>query len=50
MPTYIGAVPPEGAAPWDWEKTWKARAQKRDSSTGKTGQDDSKSPGDKGKK
>jgi hypothetical protein len=23
MPAYVGAVPPEGVAPWDWEKTWK---------------------------
>jgi serine/threonine protein kinase len=25
LPAYVGAVPPEGA-PWDWDKTWKARA------------------------
>src|SRR5207248_737138 len=24
LPAYVGAVPPEGVAPWDWEKTWKA--------------------------
>jgi hypothetical protein len=24
LPPYVGAVPPEGAEPWDWNKTWKA--------------------------
>jgi hypothetical protein len=24
LPSYVGAVPPEGAEPWNWEKTWKA--------------------------
>jgi hypothetical protein len=24
LPAYVGAVPPEGVAPWDWEKTWSA--------------------------
>ena len=24
LPAYVGAVPPEGVEPWDWEKTWKA--------------------------
>jgi serine/threonine protein kinase len=24
LPAYVGAVPPEGVKPWDWEKTWKA--------------------------
>jgi hypothetical protein len=24
LPRYVGAVPPEGAAEWDWDKTWKA--------------------------
>jgi hypothetical protein len=28
LPTYVGAVPPVGMEPWDWEKTWKLRAQK----------------------
>jgi serine/threonine protein kinase len=23
LPAYVGAVPPEGMAAWDWEKTWK---------------------------
>ena len=27
LPTYVGAVPPAGVEPWDWEKTWKARAK-----------------------
>ncbi|MBI3464781.1 MAG: protein kinase [Planctomycetes bacterium] len=25
LPAYVGAVPPEDAPPWDWDKTWKAR-------------------------
>jgi hypothetical protein len=24
LPRYVGAVPPEGVPPWDWDKTWKA--------------------------
>jgi hypothetical protein len=24
LPAYVGAVPPEGVEPWEWEKTWKA--------------------------
>jgi hypothetical protein len=24
LPAYVGAVPPEGVEPWDWEKTWNA--------------------------
>jgi hypothetical protein len=28
LPSYVGAVPPEGVEPWDWERTWKARAGK----------------------
>jgi len=24
LPAYVGAVPPEGVAPWDWEVTWKS--------------------------
>jgi hypothetical protein len=27
LPVYVGAVPPEGVEPWDWEKTWKALAR-----------------------
>jgi serine/threonine protein kinase len=27
LPTYVGAVPPKGVEPWDWDKTWKARAK-----------------------
>jgi hypothetical protein len=23
LPCYIGAVPPEGAVPWDWDRTWR---------------------------
>ncbi len=39
LPAYVGAVPPEGVAAWDWDKTWKAR-QKPAPPTG--------SPGEKG--
>jgi serine/threonine protein kinase len=24
LPAYVGATPPEGVEPWDWEKTWTA--------------------------
>jgi serine/threonine protein kinase len=30
LPIYVGAVPPKGSDPWDWNKTWKARAKKAD--------------------
>jgi hypothetical protein len=23
LPPYVGAVPPEGVEPWDWDRTWK---------------------------
>ena len=26
LPRYVGALPPAGVAPWDWERTWKVRA------------------------
>ncbi len=39
LPSYVGAVPPEGAEPWDWQKTWKARAREFDQQEGKTGKD-----------
>jgi hypothetical protein len=26
LPAYVGAVAPEGAEPWDWDRTWKAPA------------------------
>src|SRR5262249_22874723 len=37
LPSYVGAVPPEAVGPWDWQKTWNARAAKfsRKSKTGK---------------
>jgi hypothetical protein len=28
LPSYVGAVPPRGAEPWDWELTWNARMRK----------------------
>jgi hypothetical protein len=27
LPTYVGALPPEGVTPWDWDRTWKARVR-----------------------
>ena len=23
LPSYVGAVPPDGAQPWDWNKVWR---------------------------
>jgi serine/threonine protein kinase len=31
LPTYAGALPPDGFEPWDWESTWKARMRKPES-------------------
>src|SRR5262249_46865694 len=28
LPPYVGAVPPEGVAAWDWQKTWKAKFER----------------------
>src|SRR5262249_18764901 len=28
LPSYVGAVLPEGVESWDWDKTWNARASK----------------------
>jgi hypothetical protein len=28
LPVYVGALPPEGVEPWDWGRTWRARASK----------------------
>jgi hypothetical protein len=25
LPPYVGAVPPEGVPPWDWDRTWRSR-------------------------
>jgi hypothetical protein len=25
LPGYVGAVPPKGVEPWDWDRTWRAR-------------------------
>jgi hypothetical protein len=27
LPPYVGALPPEGVEPWDWERTWRARVR-----------------------
>jgi hypothetical protein len=29
LPSYVGAVPPKGVKAWDWQKTWKARMEKK---------------------
>lgn len=29
LPAYVGAVPPEGTEPWDWDRTWKTLAATR---------------------
>jgi hypothetical protein len=26
LPSYVGAVPPEGVEPWDWDRTWRMPA------------------------
>jgi hypothetical protein len=39
LPTYVGAVPPAGAEPWDWQKTWDARMRKSPEKKGKTGKE-----------
>jgi hypothetical protein len=39
LPAYVGAVPPEGVAPWDWDKTWKARVRTFAQKEGKHGKD-----------
>jgi hypothetical protein len=28
LPAYIGALAPEGVDPWDWDRSWRARAKK----------------------
>jgi len=28
LPAYVGALPPEGVPPWDWDRTWRARLSK----------------------
>jgi serine/threonine protein kinase len=28
LPTYVGAVPPEGVEAWDWDTTWRDRAER----------------------
>ena len=38
LPTYVGAVPPEGVERWDWTKTWNARTSKS-SKENKAGKD-----------
>jgi hypothetical protein len=29
FPVYVGALPPQGDEPWDWDKTWRARVRKK---------------------
>jgi hypothetical protein len=28
LPSHVGAVPPEGAKTWDWDKAWRDRAKR----------------------
>jgi hypothetical protein len=30
LPRYVGALPPPGTEPWDWDRTWQARAKEAD--------------------
>jgi hypothetical protein len=30
LPRYIGALPPEGVEPWDWDRTWRVRSPRSD--------------------
>lgn len=32
LPSYIGAVPPEGVEPWNWNNTWQMRMKKKKTS------------------
>jgi hypothetical protein len=27
LPPYVGALPPEGVEPWDWDRTWRTRVR-----------------------
>jgi hypothetical protein len=49
LPTYVGAVPPKGALPWDWKKTWNARAQKTGAGWAKAVEEPQKQSGERGK-
>jgi hypothetical protein len=35
LPGYVGALPPPGVEPWNWDETWKAREPKPSDSGGK---------------
>jgi hypothetical protein len=39
LPTYVGALPPEGVQAWDWQKTWNARMRKSPEKKGKLGKE-----------
>jgi hypothetical protein len=39
LPSYVGAVPPEGVKQWDWQKTWNARMRKSPEKKGKLGKE-----------
>ncbi len=45
LPIYVGAVPPKGVQPSDWDKTWKERAPKAEPQKSKAGQDSPKPRG-----
>jgi hypothetical protein len=48
LPSYVGAVPPEGAEPWDWDKTWSAHMRKPEKPGGKSGEAAANPPGKQG--
>ena len=37
LPIYIGAVPPKGVEPWNWDRTWRARFTRSDLDKSVTG-------------
>jgi serine/threonine protein kinase len=39
LPSYVGAMPPKGVQPWDWQKVWDARARTFGQKESKTGKD-----------
>jgi serine/threonine protein kinase/nitrous oxidase accessory protein NosD len=39
LPKYVGAIPPEGVEPWDWNQTWKAQTRALEQKKRKTGKD-----------
>lgn len=48
LPAYAGAVAPIGVEPWDWNKTWKARAAKSAPAASKIGKTTTAAPAKEG--